>query len=185
MSNRVQRTRSTYRRIRPGPERRRLFFHLLASAILSITFTMALAVAGLISYVTQNIGGFHRFVGSMFALLFTVLAIILAFEEQFKENRAVQQLVHTGHYSKIFRRFYLSVFAVGAIFFLTTITVVFGFYQINILYLIPVVDVEVNVVHHAVSLGVLFGLIATTIRVTSCFMIYYRLDQIIRSLEDN
>lgn len=184
MTNPVVKGKRKYRNFRPGPEGPRMWFHVSLSFLFSTTSTIFIEIFGTKELIVSNISNFNRFAGTSFALLFTVLAFIIAFEEQFSENSAIQQLKQSGHYSSIFQRFYFSVAIVGVVFIVSTIVGVLGLYEINHYASLPLAsDFSVNIVELSIVFGVLFGLSVTIVRISSCFHIYYRIERIIREVQ--
>lgn len=180
MSNLIRGIRSSVRSHTPDGESEKLVFHLAVSAMLGI---LTVAVARIFNHtgeIIDNIGLLIRFVGTIFALLFTILAIILTFQGQYSENRAIKELQRTGHYRSIFKRFYLSVFSVGVLFILAAAIGVFGIYEIDFLFQLPIVESPIHLVEVITVFFIASVFALTVLRMTTCFIIYYRIENIMR-----
>lgn len=180
MSDSIRGIRSSVRSHTPDGESEKLVFHLAVSAMLGILIVAASRFFNHTGEIIDNIGLLVRFVGTIFALLFTILAIILTFQGQYSENRAVKELQRTGHYRSIFKRFYLSVFAVGVLFILSAAVGVFGIYEIDLQYQLPVVESSINLVEVTTVFLIASGFTLTVLRMATCFIIYYRIENIMR-----
>lgn len=180
MSNLIRGIRSSVRSHTPDGEGEKLAFHLAVSAILGLLTVGAARFFNHSEEIIDNIGLFIRFVGTIFALLFTILAIILTFQGQYSENRAIKELQRTGHYRSIFERFYLSVFAVGILFILSAAIGVFGIYKIDLQYQFPIAEYSINIIEATTVFFIASGFILTVLRMVTCFIIYYRIENIMR-----
>jgi len=159
--------------------------HIFISAIMG---TIVVCVSDFFNHsseIVSNIGLVVRFVGTIFALLFTVLAIILTFQGQYSENRAINELQRTGHFRSIFRRFYLSVFSVGILFMLFAVVAVFGIHQIDWQYQIAAVSITINPIKIVTVFFITGGFLLTVLRMTTCFIVYYRIEHIMRKNRDS
>jgi len=181
MNKIVRDIRSTYRDHTPNKEANRLYYHVGSSIVFAVAITILIYSFDHINNVLINIDVFVGFIRTMFALLFTILAIILTFEGQYSENRAIKELQRTGHYREIFRRFYLSVFILGVLLILISTITIFGLYNIEMSTQVPYVGIEIN----PVGIGTVFlisaGFVLTVFRVSTCFIIYYRIEKIIKN----
>lgn len=184
MSSLIRGIRSSYRSKTPDGEGPKLRFHLLLSILFSVAISAISSVFDHNDEIISNFDILLGFIGTIFALLFTVLAIILAFEGQYSENRAIKELKRTGHYSSIFQRFYLSAFSIGALFILLGAIAIFGIHKIDILMQIPSTSIVVNLIELGSLLLVSGGFLLAVLRVSSCFAIYYRIEIILRNHEN-
>lgn len=183
MSRLIRKFRSSYRSVTPDGEGPRLCFHIAVSVLFGFTVATISSVFNHTGNIVSNIGVLVGFVGTIFALLFTVLAIIVTFEGQYSENRAIQELQRTGHYRSIFQRFYLSVFAVGLLLILIVGTTVFGIHQINTQAQIPRIQLEFNPIQFISVFLITSGFLLTVLRLTTCFIVFYRIETILRNTE--
>lgn len=157
-----------------------LVSHIKISAILG---TITVAISRPFNYsreIIDNIGLHIVFVGTTFALLFTLLAILFAFREQYAENGAVKELQRTNQQGSIFKNVYLSAFVVGYLFIFVSAVGVFGVYGIRLQFQIPVVR---NTIDFIEIIGVFFiasSYMLTVLRLTTCFKIFYNIENIMR-----
>lgn len=181
MNNLVRSLRSSVRSHTPDGEGDKLKFHILLSVVFGI-FTVALALTYNHSEaIIDNLALLIRFVGTIFALLFTILAIILAFQGQYSENRAINELQRTGHYRSIFRRFYLSVFSLGILFISYSAAGIFGIFRINFEKELPFVETVINLTETTAVFLISAGFLLTVLRMSTCFIVYYRIETIMRN----
>ena len=185
MSNLIRGLRTSIRSHTPDGEDKKLVFHIVTSSILGVIVVFVARFFNHSSEIVNNIGVLIGFVGTIFALLFTVLAIILTFRGQYSENRAIKELQRTGQYRSIFRRFYLSVFSVGILFILFASFAIFGIHQIEIQYQIPATSISINPIEVGTVFFIAGGFLLTALRMSTCFVIYYRIEYIMRQDESH
>jgi uncharacterized Tic20 family protein len=180
MSHLLRRTKRRYRDFRPSPEVPRLYFHISISIISGLMITTAISIITQPQTILQNISHLHRFIGTCFALFFSVLAIVLAFRNG-SADRPINELKRAGLLSNIIQRYYLSVFVTGVLYLVLTGIAVFNFHMVDVFVTIPIESkIEFNLANMLVLLVIIFSLIFTIIRLASCFYIFYRLETNLR-----
>lgn len=181
MSYLLRRTKRRYRDLRPSREEPRLAFHIGFSFILSSIITIVATLVGQQQIIQQNIAHLHRFVGTCFALLFSVLAIVLAFRRGASSERPINELERVGLLSNIIQRFYLSVFVVGILYFVLTGISVFGLLSVTAAVTVPMEPaIRFDIVELVILSTMMFSLVITMVRTASCFHLFYRLEKNLR-----
>lgn len=176
MSYLLRRTRRRYRDFRPSREVPRLYFHIGVSIILGLIITAAVFITAQPQAILQNISHLHRFIGTCFALFFSVLAIVLAFRNG-STDRAINELERAGLLSNIIQRYYLTVFVTGVIYLVLTAIAVFNFVSLEFPITVPIwPSVNLDVINAFVLLVMMYSFMFAIIRLSSCFYIFYRLE---------
>lgn len=176
MSHLLRRTKWRYRDYRPSQEVPRLYFHIVISTILGLIIAAVISIITQPQTILQNISHLHEFIGTCFALFFSVLAIILAFRNG-STDRPINELKRAGILSNIFQRYYLSVFVTGVLYLILTGIAVFNLQLLNIFVASPIgSEIEFNLANILILSVMMFSLVITMIRLASCFYIFYRLE---------
>ena len=176
----LRRSKRRYRNIRPNRELPRLLFHIAVSVILGSAVTIGTFAIAQQQLVLSNVSHLHRFIGTCFALFFSVLAIVLAFRNG-ASDRPISELKRVGLLKNIIQRNYLSVFVVGILYLFLTLMTVFGILSLSVPVTIPVTsDPQLNLINIGALAIMMFSLIFTMIRLASSFLIFYRLEVTLR-----
>ena len=180
MSYLLRRGKRRYRSIRPSPELPRLAFHTFVSILLGTIATIITSFFGDPQVILQNVSHVHRFLGTCFALFFSVLAIILAFRTG-SSDKPIKELERVGLLSNIVKRCYLSVIIVGFLYFVLTSITVFNTLSLTLLITIPIEGgLQLDAIETAGLVFIMSSLVITMIRIMSCFHILYRLEANLR-----
>lgn len=157
----------------PNSEVVKLRNDILISLLGSILLFAILFPYGYSTVVLDSIEAFNSTVTTLVGLMFTLLAVIYTFEEQFSQNRAVRILKKNNQFVDIIRRFFYAVSVLGVVWIYTFFFTIFPIH---------------NTAGRATTLTIAFfgiwGFFAVVIRLWRCFDIFVKLNNVVRAHDE-